>query len=283
MMRRFLIVLAVALFPAVAFADTSDGVENSCNFNNSNTCNIALTGVTAESAIIVSSASSVQHTTMTASDGTNTYANALVTGAGPSVGTIVACNVAGGNPTITVTVSTAVFGVARAKEVKNAALSECLEGRMSNSQSSVGTSADAITSGTIGTPAAGGAYVYGVTAQNCCAQPTITAGTGLTSDIDGNDSGDRSLSAYLIQGAPASAVATFTTSIAGNNYETHGLVIRAAIPILVGCRVAQDGTSKRLAQNGTDFRIVQGGTLSSCGGGKGFPFRDDPFEHMIVR
>ena len=227
-MRVTWLIWTLLLLPLPVWAQTVDGVENSCNFSNTNTCNIALTGVTAASAIIVTSNSPGAHTSISASDGTNTYADALVTGAGPAVGSIVACNVASGNPTITVTVSGAVFGTARAKEVKNAATAGCLELRVPKSQSTVGTTTDAITSGVIGTPASSGAYVYGVTALNCCAAPTLSAGTGFTADITGNDSGARSMSEYLIQGGAASAATTFTTSISGSNFETHGIVIKAA-------------------------------------------------------
>lgn len=220
--------IALLLLATNVYAQTSDGVEGSCVFSNTTNCTVNLTGVTAGSAIIVTSATDGSHTTLTASDGTNTYANALVTGSGPSVGSIVACNVASGNPSITVTISAARFGGARAKEVKGAATSSCLEARASNTQTSVGTGTDAITSGVIGTPASSGAYVYGVTSKGCCTATTITAGTGFTSDLNINDSGATSLSEYLIQGSPTSATATFTASVAGSNYQTHGIIIKAA-------------------------------------------------------
>lgn len=262
-----ILVLMMILIPSLSWGATSHGVGGSCELNSAASCNISLTGVTAGSAIVVTGVTHGSQSTISASDGVNTYSNSLVTGSGPSVGSLVACNVASGNPTITVTFSSSNFGLMRAREVIGAAASGCLEARASNTQSSVGTGTDAITSGTIGTPAGSGAYVYGVTVAACCTAVTISTGTGFTSDISSSANGVYNVSEYLIQGSPASAAATFTASVGSINYETHGLIIKAADTTISGCRLLQDGTSKRLLQNGTDGRIFQNGGSCGLGGG----------------
>lgn len=87
------------------------------------------------------------------------------------------------------------------------------------------------------------------------------------------------------QGAAGTTSYGFTAG-SGTSFST-GLieVLDGAPPTIVGCRLLQDGTSKRLLQIGTSGRILQGGALSACvtTAGKGFPFYNDPFYPSIVR
>jgi len=69
---------------------------------------------------------------------------------------------------------------------------------------------------------------------------------------------------------PGSIQTTYTAQWShdnGVNYRSAGVIValKPAPPTFVGCRLLQDGTSKRLLQDGTSGRLLQGGG-SGCGG-----------------
>lgn len=271
-MRVALACLVVLMSAVAAHAAATHGLSNKCQFNTAISCNIALTGVNAGDAIIVTFKTDGNRTMASASDGTNTYSTPVNLGSGPYIGYAYACNAASGNPTVTVTLnSTGGLGGAVAHVIRGAASASCLDVFNNQRQTSVGTGTDAVSSGLSGLPANSGSYIFGFTGKNCCAASTVTAGTNFTLDQSINDSGSVAWSEHYEQGAAASIAATFTQSSGtGPTFHTLVLVIKPAQTLTIGsgvdntCNAASCSTAGMTSTSGSAFMLWVSHHDSGC-------------------
>lgn len=173
---------------------------------------------------------SFNSTTLTSvtDDKGNTYnTETLITSAGASCYAFSLGNITNGPKIITITLAAnSGFGnTSVADEYSGtAALSDPRDVHGGQAQSSVGTTTDAVSSGSF-TTTANGDLIYGVTictnSANLCA-----AGTGFTGRS--SDTGGGAVSEDLVQSSAGSIAATFTNSQAGDFFATFLLAIKAA-------------------------------------------------------
>jgi hypothetical protein len=131
-------------------------------------------------------------------------------------------------------------------------------------QSAPGTATDAITTGTLGTPAAAGNFVLGALINNV-SPDNIFPGTGYTALSPTGFNNEFTRAEYLIQGAAAAVVATFTTDSGINLWGTIAVSVAPAAPPSTeqeGSRARNDDgdetTATWKAAQDTDLTLASG-------------------------
>ena len=162
----------------------------------------------------------------------NTYvlADTAVGFAGDSHATYYAKNITGGACTVTVTLTASVgYRSLVVHEASGLDTTAPLDQHVINTQTTPGTGANAVTSGSV-TTTTDGQYIFGAThVNNVGAGVTVTPGTGLTGreSIDGGADSAPLESEDLIQTSAGAIAATFTQSV-DNNVTTAIMTFKAA-------------------------------------------------------
>lgn len=168
-----------------------------------------------------------------------TYTSAVnvTDGATFSLATYYFLNTTGGACTVTVTFAGAVaYASLQVAEYSGVATSSALDKVANNSQTDVGTSANAITSGSVTTDT-DGQLILGWTSVLVVGAATVSAGSGFTART--NVFGD-TLFEDQVQGTAGAIAATFTTTLATADHITLISTYRAATastprrPLLLG-------------------------------------------------
>lgn len=262
---RFLLLIAVLLWPVHGWAAFTKTAECSNSDANGGTATVSCTvTLTSGRLLVVATTYEGADTTTTVTDGTNTYTGATShRHANNDVeGTwfYVLSHTASGSTTVTLT-----LGANR--QYKRLAVYEASYSGTASFDARASADcpgSDPCTSGNITTTGTGSEFAVGHISDYSGSTKTSPQINGVVADgsINPFTAGHDAIWYWI-------ASSTFTGAATVNNGPSDGIghviVFKENTSAAAGCRLLQDGTSKRLLQNGTTGSILQGG--GDCGFG----------------
>ena len=264
MILRALLFIAAVLWSAPVW---SAGTHvNSCSAVSGGTTTAACTinGVTAgnQIAVYVANAGGVALSSLVSDKG-ETFSTPAGCADSGGMAMRYTLSAVGGNTLFTATFPSGQFGFIIVHEFTDGGTYEACEGI--NAQTTPGTGADAITTGT-GVTVSNNAYIFAATAENCCVSSTISAGTNYTGRTSPNDSGYVGRSESWDQTTGGTRSGTFTTSSGAASFKTGMMAFKPTVVGSVsGCYLMENNTDFYLMENGTDKYALEGGDGGLCG------------------